>query len=199
MTPERSRQLKRIYRRAIVNANAKETREAWMRYLAALYKEDGNLTLFFEIRGPARDAGATLDEAFLRGEITARQLFHQIRVRCADRYANELTACGVADIDIESDTYKTLTRRAGIEVLQAFDGTDAKDKTAVCVAMAMTWNRLVQLLHREYGLPTVRALRSRIKPASDAEETVLDGDDFETKMTRAERTRWEETVDAVVR
>ena len=194
MTPERRRELRKIYSRAVRRATQQETIVAWLEYLTAFYKEDGDLRIFSIIRTRARNNGGRLDEQLLRGEIEPREHFHKIRVRCADRYALDLNRCGLADIDITVAAYKRMTKNLAIEVLQALKGVNPDDKTAFCTAMAKTWNQLVRKLHNRYGLPSVQDLRAKVPPDSDAEEAVLDSGDFDTPMTQQERDDWEALV-----
>lgn len=191
LSPERLRELRKTYSRAVRYASQRETMEAWLRYLAALYKEAGDLRFFSIIRVRPRSNGARLDEQLLRGEITPRQHFRGIRYRCADLYAKELNFYGVASIDITDQDYQDMTKNLAIEVLQALKGVDPDDKTEFCTAMAKTWNKLVRVLHGRYGLPDVQTLRAKVSPDSEAEEAVLDRNVFDTPMTPRERREWE--------
>jgi len=196
VTPERKAELDRIYARQVANATAPdEIERAWMRYLLALWEEDGDLQIFLELRERPRMNGAKLDRQLMSGEKTRREVFHRIRERCADRYAFSLNRYGIAEIDITSETYRAITHDLGIQVLRAFRDVDQNDNTAVCRAMAKTWNHFVRRLHAQYGLPTVQAMRAKLPGGSDAEDSVLDSGDFETQMTPEERAELEAEVD----
>jgi hypothetical protein len=195
LTPERRRQLKREYSRAVRNASAHDTQEAWLRYLAALYLEGNDYQFFIDIRAKVRANGARADSQYLDGEITARRLVRRLKEHCAERYAIDLTRFGVANIDIESPEFRTIIRKLGAEVLQTFKSVDPTSDTDTCLAMARTWHRLVQLVHSQYGLPSVRRLRKRLHSESDAETAILDSDDFETQMTDQERADWEAVIE----
>ncbi len=194
MTAKRQEELKRIYRKAVRNADQRETEHQWALYLAALWLEDGDLRIFADLRRRPRMNGARLDQELMAGTKPPRQVFNQIRERCADRYALALNRYGLATIDIAAPIYRRMTRRMGLEVLQAFQGVDAADKPAVCVAMAKTWHQFVRRLHAQHGLPTVRAMKRAMVNESDAEKGVVESDDFQTKMTRAEEAAWEAVV-----
>ena len=196
ITQKRKAELTQQYRRAVKGATKDETRHEWLVYLASLWKEDGDTTIFMDIRARARTNGAQVDIQFLRGMITPRQFFRQIRVRCADIYAADLTTYGLANIDQTTPAYRMLTREIALEVLEAFESVDINDPTAVCVAMASTWHRWVAQLHEAYGLPSPRELRGqKMHEESDAETAVLDSDDFQTKMTPEKRRVWEAKVE----
>lgn len=194
MTPERRRELKQAYRQAVRNADQRETENQWAIFLAAHWLEDGDLRIFADLRRRPRMNGARLDQELMAGTKTPRQVFHQIRDRCADRYALALNRYGIASIDITDATYRQMTRRMGLEVLQAFQGVDPADATAVCVAMAKTWHQFVRRLHAQHGLPTVRAMKRAMAAESDAEEGVVESDDFQTTLTPAEEAAWEAVV-----
>jgi hypothetical protein len=188
MTPERRRQLKFQYAKAVRNASEQETQDAWFKYLAALYLEDDDPQIFMELRATPRANGAKLDLAYLAREITDRQLISGLKTTCAQRYAESLNRYGLATIDVQGARFQErVIRQLGPEVIKAFSRVDPAAPSAVCRAMAMTWYRLVQLVHAEYGLPTVQALRPKLHAESDSEKAVLERDDFETRMTAEKR------------
>ncbi len=195
ITPERRTKLKSIYRRAVLNTDQAKTQLRWFEYLAALWLEGGDLEIFFELRELPRQNAANLDRQFMSGEITERQIFNQIRRQCADLYATRLNKFGIAEIDITSSIYLQISREMAIQVIRAWQDIDPTDKTKVCIAMAKLWHNFVKLLHAQYGLPTVKEMRVRLTARSDAEEFVLDSEDFETRMTVRERAR----IEAVIR
>ncbi len=195
-TQKRKSELAQEYRRAVKGSTKDETRHEWLVYLAALWKEDGDTRVFMDIRARARTNGAQVDIQFMRGNITPRMFFLRLRLECADVYATDLTTYGLASIDQATPAYQTLTREAALEVLEAFESVDINDPTAVCVAMASTWHRLVAQIHELYGLPSPRELRGeKMHEESDAETAVLDSDDFQTKMTPGKRRGWEAKVE----
>ncbi len=195
-TQKRKSELAQEYRRAVKGSTKDETRHEWLVYLASLWKEDGDTTIFMDIRAPARTNGAQVDLRFMQGKITPRQFFLRLRAECADVYATDLTTYGLASIDQTAPAYRALTREAALEVLEAFEDVDANDPTAVCVAMATTWHRLVAKVHEAYGLPSPRELRGqKMHEESDTETAVLDSDDFQTKMTPGKRRGWEAKVE----
>ncbi len=194
LTPERRRELRLIYKRAVRGTDQAETNRHWFKYLTALWKEDGDMYVFRELREVPRTNGADVDRQLMSGEITKRQAFNQIRVRCIDSYASRLKRFGIAEIDMASRPYLEIRREMGIQVVRAFEGIDPTDKTAVCTAMAKTWNNLVELLHAQYGLPTVKEMQVKLPATSDAEKLVLDSEDFETRMTSRERAKIEAEV-----
>ena len=194
MTRERLWELQARYTAAVKGSTKKEELHQWLRYLTFLWKEDEDPQIFLILRQPARSNGGRLAQQFAEGQKTLRELFHGIRKFCMDEYASSLNAYGIADIDTTSEPYRLLTKKIAFEVLQAFKGVDPADKTAMCVSMAMNWHHFVKLLHAEHGLPTVRELKDTVNYESDAEKTVLDRADFETKMTRTEREEWEGKV-----
>jgi len=194
MTFERRRELRRKYRRAIKGANQQETQHQWLILLAAFYHEDDDYRFFMDIRSRFRSNGASLDDEYLRGNITARQLVRRLKTRVAEAYALALNRYGVAEIDVETPKFRAIIRKLGPEILQAFEGVDPDDSTLFCLAMAKTWHRAVQLIHDAYGLPPIRRLRRKLNEESDAETTILDGDDFETTMTPRQRTDWEAVI-----
>lgn len=171
-----------------------ETQHQWLQALVSLWEENGDQRIFFDIRQTARSNGGNLAQDFLEGRVTLRELFHDIRTTCMDEYASKLNAYGLARIDIREESYKELTRKIAFEVLQAFKGVDPKDKTAVCISMAMNWHHFVELLHAKYNLPTVNLLKETTGFESDAEETVLTRTDYETKVTAREHREWEAQV-----
>jgi len=195
MTPERKAELAKRYRQAVLNADADATQDAWMRYLAALWEEDGDLQIFLELREVPRDNGARIDRQLLARKLTKRQVFGEIREHCADVYASSLNRYKIAEIDIASETYLGITKDLALEVLKAFESVNGRDEFAVCSAMARTWHRFVERLHAQYGLPTVQVMRGKLKPRSEAEKTLLDGGDFETRMTPQERADLEAEVE----
>ncbi len=196
ITRERKSELTQQYTRAVKGSTKDETRHEWLIYLASLWKEDGDTRVFMDIRAPARTNGAEVDLQFMRGMITPRQFFLRLRAECADVYAADLTTYGLATIDQTTPAYQTLTREAALEVLEAFEGVDINNPTAVCLAMATTWHRLVAQLHELYGLPSPRELRGeKMHEESDAETAVLEIDDFQTKMTPGKRRGWEAKVE----
>lgn len=194
MTPERRRELKQIYRQAIRNATPQETRRHWRLYLKALYLENDDYRIFAELRARARWNGAGIDRALLAGTLTPRQAFRQIRRDCADVYAEALNRFDLATIDIEGAAYLQLTREMALQVLQAFRDVDVQDDSAVCHAMAKTWHQFARALHAQHGLPSPRTMRRDTPSDSDAEEVVVESDDFETTMTPEERAAWEAAV-----
>lgn len=194
---QRKRELDERYAKAIRGADRETTRHEWNKYLADLYKEDGDLQIFISLRRGPRINGARVDNMLMVGEIDRREAFVLIREKCADLYVKKLNQYGLADIDLGSGVYRSITREMALQVIHAFKGIDPTDKTVVCTNMAKTWHQFVKLLHNAYGLPSVRLIQGRTSPESDAEDSVLIADEFETKMTPGERSILESEIDAV--
>jgi len=178
-----------------VSGNSGEVQGHWFVYLADLFKEFGDIDIFLEVRQRGRTAGGLLDAQFLVNNKTVKQLFDDIQINCADAYAIDLTKAGVASIDLNDPRYKAAKRKATFEVVKALTGiVNPTDKTEVCVTLANTWYRWVELLHNLYGLPTVESLKHLIPAESDAEQISLDAGNFETAITASERAELEVLV-----
>ena len=194
MISKRKRELDKQYAKAVRGADPAATRHEWRRLLAIQYQEDGDMEIFKELRRKPRINGARRDQEYMRGTLTAKQTFRQIKSKCADAYVSRLNRYGIANIDMANPAYRAITRNMALQVVHAFDGVDPDDKAAVCIPMARTWNQFVRTLHAKYGLPTVKQIQQNIPPESDAEKTVLDSNDFETRMTPIQKARWEAAV-----
>ena len=186
-------EIKNKYVEAVrVSGNSDEVQGHWFVYLADLFKKFGDIDIFLEVRQRGRTAGGALDIDFLENRKTVKELFDNIQTDCADAYAIDLTKAGVASIDLDDPRYKSIKRRAAFEVVKALTGiVNPTDKTEVCVALANTWYRWVELLHNLYGLPTVKVLEILIHAESEAEQISLDAGNFETAITASERAKLE--------
>lgn len=187
MTPRRKRELDAEYKRAVMNATQEETNRAWFRYLVAFWKEDGDPRIFIALRQQPRSNGSRADYQLMDGTKTPREAIANLTTYCVNLYASLLNEYDLATIDITSPEHLEMIHTLGPEVIKAFRGVDPTDKTVVCTAMAMTWHRFVTLIHAQHGFPLPSALRGAALSESDAEEEVLERDDFETRMTARER------------
>lgn len=191
MTRERRRELAREYRKAAIGATKPARRRAWLKFLAALWKEDNDPMIFGALRTLPRKRGALLDWDLLNKKIDPAGYLRAIRNVCGNSYVRGLNRYGIANIDMSSPRYRSLLRNQLLRQLQGFDGVDPSDKTAVCTAMARTWHRWVREIHSEYGLPSPRVLRRALREESDAEVAVMDSNDFDIPMTPEQEREWE--------
>ncbi len=199
MPPERKRELDESYERDVKGKTEEQRRELWLKYLRDLFVEDDDLRIFLDARNIARLNGFTLATKYLERERIApesfvREFFFGIQSVCVDVYVGQLNRAGVVVIDTSEERFLTLRHEIAFEVLQVHDSVDSDDKTEVCVAMAKVWHRFVELLHAAYRLPTVEQLKPWVRYESEAEQTALDLDDYETPITPRQRLRWERLI-----
>jgi len=194
ITVEKKRELVRAYKRNLKGKTRLERRHEWLVYLAARYQAGGNHMIFMNLRHRARAKGMALCKGFLSGQWTRRQYFIRIRRQCADLYATQLNAYGLALIDLSSQRYLNLTETAAIEGLHAFRGMELDDNTVLCRAAAKLWYRFVETLHAEYGLPNVASMRRLLGEEGLAEQFILRKNSFETMMTPQQRADWRQDI-----
>jgi len=200
MTPERKRELQRKYQADVLGTSQEEATKLYNRYLGTLHLEKDvkgkpSFHIFLAIRLKARNNAFRADMDLVSGNINRKVFGNRLRKYCANLYAAELNYHGLANIDTETEEWKRLVRRMITEVVKALEGFDPLDNDALCVPMAKTWHRFVTVVHTRYNLPTVREMRKHIGEESDIERSVLEADDFETRMTRQERERIEADIE----
>ncbi|KKM28193.1 hypothetical protein LCGC14_1567110 [marine sediment metagenome] len=192
MNVARKRELDERYRAAVLGTSQEEATHLFKKYMKTFHVEldergRTNFHIFLAVRKRSRDSGARAADDLLNRRIDRRLYARRLRRFCIDVYAEELARYELADIDIESTEWNDLARRMIIECVKEFEGVDSTDKSVVCVAMARTWHRFVQVVHRRYNLPAVSEMRKHVKEESDEEKVVIDSNDFETRMTPRER------------
>jgi len=188
------RKLDSRYVRAVRGQDRATRRRLYLQYLADVYKAGGDLEIFVALAQKPRMNGLKTDLGLLNGDLTVKQAFRRIRERTANLYVENLVQYGLAEIDIESHKYKRITRELALCYLQEFKGVDHTDRTAFCTSAAKTWHQVVRVLHNRYDLPDVRAIQEFRRGDSQAEDDVIQGDNFETSMTDQERADWEAQV-----
>ena len=189
MTPERKKELDVQYAKSVLGKSQEDTQHEWLKYLTVLYREDNNYQVFLDIRAAARNAAAKVITKYIEGSLTDKELYVGIREEGQDRYARDLNKYGFTDIDLSSNEYKTFTSEMAIEVLQACKVWKSTEKD-ICVVRSTVWHRFVERLHGMYGLPSVLSIKEAIGWSSGDEKTVIDSNDFETKMTATEKEQW---------
>ena len=193
MELQRKQELDENYRKAVVGQSQEKTQHEWLKYLAILYEEDNNYQIFLDLRSKARNQGAKIATRYLMKVITIKEFFTQGQIVCGDTYANDLNRYGIANINLKSDEYLTITRETIMESLQAFKDVGT-DKIKICRAMAIIWHRYVERLHKEFNLPSVSDLSDTIHWSSDTEKEVIESNDFETSLTEKEKADWEKLI-----
>ena len=199
MNARRKRELDRRYQADVLGVSQEEATHLFTKYLRILHAEldergRSNFHIFLVVRKQSRDNGYRAADDLLNSRIDRRLYAKRLRKYCIDVYAKELNRFGLTDIDTDSAAWTDLARRMIIECVKEFDGVDPEDKDAVCIGMARTWNRFVQVVHREYNLPTVKEMRKHVREESDVEKVVMDSNDFETRMTSRERATIEAEI-----
>ena len=192
MNAARKRELDEQYQIAVLGSSQEEATHLYRKYLKTLHDEKDvrdreSFHIFLSVRKHSRDNGYRAADDLLNGRIDRRLYARRVKKYCADVYAKDLTRYGLADIDIESEDWVKLVQRMVIECVKEFEGIDPNDKSVVCIAMARTWHRFVQVVHLKYDLPSVLEMRKHVRETSKDEKTVMDSNDFETRMTRRER------------
>lgn len=194
ITRERRKELASRYALGIKGQDRNGVRHQWFKHQTALFNEGDDHQIFIDLRSYPRKNGAKLDKQLLSKEITPKEFFYKLRTGCADVYASALNRYGLARIDITDPEYRKFTRDMALRTLQIFRNVDPDNETEVCIAMAKSWHLFVRRLHIKYGLPATSKFRDKMIPESDAEETVLAGDDFDIPITKRERDDWERIV-----
>ncbi len=200
MTPRRKRRLQVLYKRAVLGTSQEEATELYNKYLSVLHLEldergRKSFHIFLAIRIKARNNAFRADMDLVSGNINRKVFARRLRKYCIDLYAKELNRFGLATIDTSTEEWARLRRRMTVEVIKAIEGFDPDDKDALCVPMAKTWHRFVTVVHLRYNLPTVREMRKHIGEESDIERTIVEAEDFETRMTSQERESIEADIE----
>jgi hypothetical protein len=196
MTPERKESLDRRYAAAIVGKSQEATQHEWLKYLAVLYKEDGNHKIFLALRVKSRNAAAKVITKYLEDKIGDRQLYQQITEVGQDQYARDLNTYGLANIDLSSEWYKTFTDDMALEVLQACKNWK-EGVCDICDVRSRVWHRYIDMMHKLQGLPDVATMRDAVGWSSVDEKAMIDSNDYETKMTAEEKADWKTRVETV--
>jgi hypothetical protein len=130
---------------------------------------------------------------FLANRSTYRDFFDDIQLRCADEYAADLATYGLAEIDVGSRGYQSITTDIAYEGLLLLEdlreGYDGTNSTEVCTALAKIWHLFVEALHGSCGLPTVQELVGVVRVESDAEQDVVTNADLSERMSNEDRAR----------
>jgi hypothetical protein len=196
MTPERKKELDTQYAESVLGKSQEDTRNEWLKYLAVLYKEDGDYQIFLALRANARNAAGKVVTKYIGKLIGDKELYHQIRERGQDKYAKDLNTYGLANIDLSSATYKDFTSDMAFEVLQACKDWETTGKD-ICDVRSRVWHRFVERVHKLYGLPSVATIRETVGWSSVEEKEMIDSNDFGTKVTAVEKEEWVRKIAAV--
>lgn len=195
MTPERKKELDTQYAESVLGKSPEDTHHEWLKYLTTLYHEDNNHQVFLDLRVAARNAAAKVITKYIEKQINDKELYVGIREEGQDQYARDLNTYGIAEIDLKSNEYKTFTSDMAIEVLQACKIWESTEKD-ICDVRSTVWHRFVEILHGMYGLPSVSSMKEAIGWSSEDEKTVIDSNDFGTKITVIEKEQWVSKINA---
>lgn len=199
MNAKRKRQLDQQYQKSVLGTSQETATHLYNKYLKIFHDERdernrSSYYIFLAIRKQSRDNGYRADDDLINSRIDKRLYAHRLKKYCADVYAKQLNRYELADIDIESAKWSRLIRGVTVECIKAFDGIDPDDKDAVCIAMARTWNRFIQIVHKNYRLPSVLEMKKHLRGETEIERNIIDVNNFETQLTRRERLSLEAEI-----